>query len=72
VHLNPAHDASGRLDIWFNGAFCGAYQGAMADPENGARRNGAPFVNAQPRFGIYRDRRAESQTIYFDSPHPTC
>jgi hypothetical protein len=66
VHLNPAHDASGRLDIWLNGALCGTYQGAMADPENGARRNGAPFVNAQPRFGIYRDRRAESQTIYFD------
>jgi hypothetical protein len=30
------------------------------------RRNGAPFINAQPRFGIYRDWRAETQTIYFD------
>ena len=27
---------------------------------------GAPFINAQPRFGIYRDWRAETQTIYFD------
>jgi hypothetical protein len=31
-----------------------------------SRRNGAPFINAQPRFGIYRDWRAETQTIYFD------
>jgi hypothetical protein len=23
VRLNPAHDASGRVDIWLNGAFCG-------------------------------------------------
>ena len=66
VRLNPAHDASGRVDIWLNGAFCGAYQGPMADPDYGARRNGAPFINAQPRFGIYRDWRAETQTIYFD------
>jgi hypothetical protein len=38
----------------------------MGDPEHGARRNGVPFINAQPRFGIYRDWRAETQTIYFD------
>jgi hypothetical protein len=38
----------------------------MADRDNGARRNGAPFINAQPRFGIYRDWRAETQTIYFN------
>jgi len=38
----------------------------VADPEHGARRNGTPFINAQPRFGIYRDWRAETQTIYFD------
>jgi hypothetical protein len=66
VRLNPAHDASGRVDIWLNGAFCGTYQGPMADREYGVRRNGAPFINAQPRFGIYRDWRAETQTIYFD------
>ena len=63
VRLNPAHDASGRVDIWLNGAFCGTYQGPMADPDYGARRNGAPYINAQPRFGIYRDWRAETQTI---------
>jgi hypothetical protein len=66
VRLNPAHDADGRVDIWLNGAFCGAYQGPMADRDYGARRNGTPFINAQPRFGIYRDWRAETQTIYFD------
>jgi hypothetical protein len=27
---------------------------------------GNRFINAQPRFGIYRDWRAETQTIYFD------
>jgi hypothetical protein len=66
VRLNAAHDANGRIDIWLNGAFCGDYQGPMADRDHGARRNGAPFINAQPRFGIYRDWRAETQTIYFD------
>jgi len=66
VRLNPAHDASGRVDIWLNGTFCGDYQGPMADRDNGARRNGAPFINAQPRFGIYRDWRSETQSIYFD------
>jgi hypothetical protein len=66
VRLNPAHDASGQVDIWLNGLFCGTYQGPMGDRDDGARRNGAPFINAQPRFGIYRDWRAETQTIYFD------
>ena len=66
VRLNPAHDSSGRVDIWLNGTFCDTYQGPMADHEYGARRNGVPFINAQPRFGIYRDWRAETQTIYFD------
>ena len=66
VRLNPAHDSSGRVDIWLNGTFCGTYRGPMADHEYGVRRNGVPFINAQPRFGIYRDWRAEIQTIYFD------
>ena len=66
VRLNPAHDVSGRVDIWLNGTFCGTYHGPMADRDYGARRNGTPFINAQPRFGIYRDWRAETQTIYFD------
>ena len=66
VRLNPAHDASGQVDIWLNGTFCGTYQGRMADPDYGAGRDGKPFINAQPRFGIYRDWRAETQTIYFD------
>jgi hypothetical protein len=66
VRLVAAGDASGRIDIWLNGAHCGTYRGPMGDPEYGARRNGTPFVDTQPRFGIYRDWRAESQTIYFD------
>jgi hypothetical protein len=66
VRLKPAHDASGQVDIWLNGTLCGTYQGPMADSAYGVRRNGMPFINAQPRFGIYRDWRAETQTIYFD------
>jgi Polysaccharide lyase len=66
VRLAPAQDASGRADIWLNGAHCGSYRGPMGDAEHGARRNGVPFVDTQPRFGIYRDWRAETQTIYFD------
>jgi len=66
VRLNPVHDASGEVDVWLNGTFCGTYQGPMADRDYGVRRNGDPFINAQPRFGIYRDWRAETQTIYFD------
>jgi hypothetical protein len=66
VRLHPAHDESGRVDVWLDGKLCGSYGGPMGDPEHGARRNGVPFINAQPRFGIYRDWRAETQTIYFD------
>jgi hypothetical protein len=52
VRLNPAHYASGRVDIWLNRTFFGTYQGPLADRDYGARRNGTPFINAQPRFGI--------------------
>jgi hypothetical protein len=69
VRLNPAHDASGRVDIWLNGAFCGAHQGPMADRDYGARRNGAPFINAQPRFGIYRDWRRGDPDDLFRQDH---
>ena len=69
VRLNPAHDGSGRVDVWLNGTFCGTYQGPMADRDYGARRNGAPFINAQPRFGIYRDWRAETQDDLFRQDH---
>ena len=54
------------MDVWLNGVHCGAYRGPMGDPENGARRQGVPFIDAQPRFGIYRDWREARQTIYFD------
>jgi hypothetical protein len=66
VRLFPAQDATGRADIWLDGMHCGSYRGPMGDAVDGARRNGAPFINAQPRFGIYRDWRAATQTIYFD------
>ena len=66
VRLYPAQDVSGRADLWIDGAHCGTYLGPMGDPQDGARRNAMPVVNAQPRFGIYRDWRAETQTIYFD------
>lgn len=65
VRLFPAQDASGRADVWLNGKHCGTYRGPMGDAVNGARRDGVPIANVQPRFGIYRDWRAETQTIYF-------
>jgi hypothetical protein len=67
VRLLPAQDLRGRADIWLNGVHCGSFAGPMGDPEHGARRNGVPVVNVQPRFGIYRDWRAEPQTIFFDN-----
>jgi Polysaccharide lyase len=66
VRLFPAQDASGRADIWLNGVHCGSYRGPMGDAVDGARRDGVPVVNVQPRFGIYRDWRAATQTLYFD------
>ena len=65
VRLFPAQDASGRADVWLNGNHCGTYRGPMGDAANGARRDGVPIANVQPRFGIYRDWRAETQTIFF-------
>jgi hypothetical protein len=66
VRLYPALDARGEADVWLNGRYCGSYRGPMGDALFGARRDGVPYVNVQPRFGIYRDWRAETQTIYFD------
>ncbi len=63
VRLRPAHDASGELDLWLDGVPCARYRGPMGDAHDGMRRAGAPFVNVQPRFGIYRDHRAEPQGI---------
>jgi len=65
VRLHAAGDA-GRADVWLNGEHCGTYRGPMGDGVHGARRNGMPYVDQQPRFGVYRDWRAEPQTIYFD------
>ena len=63
MRLLPAQDEGGRLTMWVNGQLCGSYAGPMGDGVNGVRRNGAPFVDTQPRFGIYRDWRAETQSI---------
>ena len=69
VRLLPAHDATGRVDVWLNGRACGSYSGPMGDTEHGARRNGTPFINAQPRFGIYRDWRADTQDHLLRQDH---
>lgn len=65
VRLFPSH-ADGHADVWLNGRHCGVYRGPMADAEFGAMRQGSPMINVQPRFGLYRDRRAETQTMYID------
>ena len=63
VRMVPEQDDTGVLDMWLDGAHCGAYRGPMGDALDGVRRAGAPFVNVQPRFGLYRDRRMEGQGI---------
>ena len=63
VRLLPALDAGGELDMWLDGVPCARFRGAMGDPVDGARRADGAYVDVQPRFGIYRDRRAEAQGL---------
>src|SRR5262249_24289340 len=46
VRLLPAHDATGRVDVWLGGRACGSYSGPMGDAQHGAQRGGVPFINA--------------------------
>jgi hypothetical protein len=64
VRLNPAHDISGRVDIWLNGTFCGTYHGPMADRDYGARRKGGrgliPAADLPPSRGVPRGPRSRT------------
>src|SRR5262249_45759793 len=67
VALRPELDEDGSAALWLDGTPCGTYRGPFGYAKDGYRRpDGTPAVDVQPRFGLYRDWRAETQTIYFD------
>ncbi|NTG20659.1 hypothetical protein G6L00_09465 [Agrobacterium rhizogenes] len=68
VLLKPSLiDGASEVRVWFNGRSCKPYFGVLGYADHGARDStGHPFVNAQPRFGIYRDALPDMiQTIEF-------
>jgi hypothetical protein len=57
VLLNPSlSDGKSDVRVWLNGRSCSPYSGRLGYSDHGLRDNaGQPVINAQPRFGIYRD-----------------
>ena len=64
VRLNPAHDASGRVDIWLNGTFCGAYQGPMADRDYGAPEKVRPLLTRGRRSAFIVMARGDPDDLF--------
>lgn len=55
------------LQLWLDGQACPTYRGILGYPRYGRVEDGRPVIDAQPRFGIYRDALPDwSQTILFD------
>jgi hypothetical protein len=57
----------GIVRVWIDGALCGTYRGRFGYPAFGVQRDGKPFVDTQPRFGIYRDAVPVAQAASFDA-----
>jgi len=57
VALKPSQRAgTGYLQVWLDGRACPVYRGIFGYVDFGKRLvDGTPFIDAQPRFGIYRD-----------------
>ena len=68
VMIRPSQTpGDSRLQLWLNGRACPLHTGVLGYPRCGISRDGLPFIDTQPRFGIYRDALAgRSQTILFD------
>lgn len=68
VLIRPSQiDGESRLKVWLDGRACPEYRGLLGYPRFGATRNGKPFIDTQPRFGIYRDALPDvRQAIQFD------
>ncbi|WP_137930722.1 heparin lyase I family protein [Mesorhizobium comanense] len=68
VLLKPSlADGASEVRVWFNGRSCKPYFGILGYADHGARDGaGHPFIDTQPRFGIYRDALSDiTQTIGF-------
>lgn len=68
VALRPSQrQAGGFVRVWLDGKECGAYHGLFGYPSYGVRRDGRPYVDTQPRFGVYRDAVPQPQQVSFDA-----
>ena len=68
VMIRPSQQAGeSRLRLWLDGRACPEFRGVLGYPRYGTTKDGKPFIDTQPRFGIYRDALPDvSQTILFD------
>jgi len=53
----------GRVDLCSTARSLASYQGPMSILTM-RRRNGAPYINAQPRFGIYATGRGDPDDLF--------
>lgn len=68
IVLKPSlRDGGSDLRVWLDGTPCPAQTARLGYQDAGRRdKDGKPFVDAQPRFGIYRDALIDvNQTIDF-------
>lgn len=64
-----ASQTEGESDVrvWLDGRACPRFAGMLGYPAEGRRNaSGRPVIDAQPRFGIYRDALDRGQAIDFD------
>jgi Polysaccharide lyase len=67
VAIRPSQSATGsNLQVWLDGRACPVFRGILGYARYGVQHEGHPFIDTQPRFGIYRDALELSQTIEFD------
>lgn len=67
VALRPSQkEGASDVRVWIDGRACPRYTGAMGLSVHGKKDDqGRPVIDAQPRFGIYRDAIPGEQTIEF-------
>lgn len=76
VAMRPSTEPDrGSVRVWINGAECGSYRGRMGYSTYGVQKDGKPFIDTPPRFGLYRDaidiaQRASFDNIAFWTEHP--
>ena len=68
VMIKPSlKEGASQVQVWLNGRGCDPYTGLLGYPDHGVRDDsGRPFIDVQPRFGIYRDALPDNvQSIDF-------